>query len=304
MPSLKDYRDRIGSVKSTKKITSAMKMVAASKLKKAQDQAEKSQPYAKAMGEMLARVAAGVTVTNASPKLLIGTGSDQTHLLVVVTSDRGLCGGFNGNLVRLARNEILRLKADGKEAKIVTVGRKAKDLLKREFGGQIIKSFEGIGSGSRVQFSEANELTQFVLEQFEAGQFDICSLVYNNFISVLTQQPGTQQIIPFKLAETSNDNLNAEKEEGESAKSSSPYAFEPEEEAILAQLLPRNLGVQMFRALLDSAAGEQAARMTAMDNATRNAGDKINDLNLEYNRARQAAITTELIEIISGAEAL
>lgn len=304
MPSLKDYRDRIGSVKSTKKITSAMKMVAASKLKKAQDQAEKSQPYAKAMGEMLARVAAGVTVTNASPKLLIGTGSDQTHLLVVVTSDRGLCGGFNGNLVRLARNEILRLKADGKEAKIVTVGRKAKDLLKREFGGQIIKSFEGIGSGSRVQFSEANELTQFVLEQFEAGQFDICSLVYNNFVSVLTQQPGTQQIIPFKLAETSNDNLNAEKEEGESAKSSSPYAFEPEEEAILAQLLPRNLGVQMFRALLDSAAGEQAARMTAMDNATRNAGDKINDLNLEYNRARQAAITTELIEIISGAEAL
>lgn len=303
MPSLKDYRDRIASVKSTKKITSAMKMVAASKLKKAQDQAESSQPYARAMGEMLSRVAAGVTVTDASPKLLIGTGSDKTHLLVVVTSDRGLCGGFNGNLVRLARNEILRLQADGKDVKIVTVGRKAKDLLKREFGAQILKSFEGIGSGSRVQFSEANEVTQFVLEQFEAGNFDICSLVYNNFVSVLTQQPRSQQIIPFKLPET-GANDNEEEKADDNAALNSPYRFEPEEDAILAQLLPRNLGVQMFRALLDSAAGEQAARMTAMDNATRNAGEKINDLNLEYNRARQAAITTELIEIISGAEAL
>ena len=300
MPSLKDYRDRIASVKSTKKITSAMKMVAASKLKKAQDQAESSQPYAQAMGEMLARVAAGVTVTDASPKLLIGTGSDKTHLLIVVTSDRGLCGGFNGNLVRLARNEILRLKADGKDVQIITVGRKAKDLLKREFSSQIIKSFEGIGAGSRVQFSEANEVTQFVLEQFDASNFDICSIVYNNFVSVLTQQPNAQQIIPFKLPETSNDNAD---EEG-ADKLVSPYAFEPEENEILGLLLPRNLGVQMFRALLDSAAGEQAARMTAMDNATRNAGDKINDLNLEYNRARQAAITTELIEIISGAEAV
>lgn len=299
MPSLKDYRDRIASVKSTKKITSAMKMVAASKLKKAQDQAEASQPYAKAMGEMLARVAAGVTITDASPKLLIGTGSEQTHLLIVVTSDRGLCGGFNGNLVRLARLEIARLEGEGKTVKLITIGRKARDLLKRAHSDKMLHSFVGVGAGARVNFAEANEVTQMVLEQFEAGNFDVCSLIYNNFKSVLTQTPNAQQIIPFKLPEASeaNDNETAEV-------LASPYAFEPEENEILGQLLPKNLGVQMFRALLDSAAGEQAARMTAMDNATRNAGDRINGLTLEYNRARQAAITKELIEIISGAEAV
>lgn len=302
MPSLKDYRDRIASVKSTKKITSAMKMVAASKLKKAQTQAEASQPYARAMADMLARVAAGVTVTNASPKLLIGTGSDQTHLLVVVTSDRGLCGGFNGNLIRKARQEITRLEAEGKTVKLITVGRKARDLLKREHGSKIIQGFTGIGSGKRVSFSEANQITQLVLEQFEAGGFDVCAMIYNNFVSVLTQKPQAQQIIPFKLPELDKANDNDAPSEGGEAKS--PYAFEPEEEEILGQLLPRNLGVQMFRALLDSAAGEQAARMTAMDNATRNAGKKINDITLIYNRARQAAITKELIEIISGAEAV
>ncbi len=302
MPSLKDYRDRIASVKSTKKITSAMKMVAASKLKKAQTQAEASQPYARAMAAMLTRVAAGVTVTNASPKLLIGTGSDQTHLLVVVTSDRGLCGGFNGNLIRKARLEITRLEAEGKDVKLITVGRKARDLLKREHGSKIIESFTGIGSGKRVNFSEANQITQLVLEQFETGGFDICSMVYNNFVSVLAQKPQAQQIIPFKLPELDKANDNDALSEADEVKS--PYAFEPEEEEILSQLLPRNLGVQMFRALLDSAAGEQAARMTAMDNATRNAGKKINDITLIYNRARQAAITKELIEIISGAEAV
>ena len=301
MPSLKDYRDRIASVKSTKKITSAMKMVAASKLKRAQTQAEASQPYASAMAEMLARVAAGVVVTDASPKLLIGTGSDKTHLLVVVTSDRGLCGGFNGNLVRKVRQEIIRLEAEGKEVKIVTIGRKAFDLLKRDQGSKIIESFMGIGSGKHINFSEANQITQLVLEQFEAGNFDVCSLIYNNFVSVLTQKPQSQQIIPFKIPELekANDNEGAQ-ENGVK----SPYDFEPEEEEILGQLLPRNLGVQIFRALLDSAAGEQAARMTAMDNATRNAGKKINDITLVYNRARQAAITKELIEIISGAEAV
>ena len=296
MPSLKDYRDRIASVKSTKKITSAMKMVAASKLKKAQDQAEASQPYAKAMGEMLARVAAGVTITDVSPKLLIGTGSDQNHLLVVVTSDRGLCGGFNGNLVRKARMEIMRLQGEGKNVSIITVGRKVRDLLKRQYADKIIHSYVGVGAGSRVNFAEADEITQMILEQFDAGKFDVCSLIYNNFKSVLTQTPTAQQIIPFKLPE-------AEKGE-EEEQLASPYQFEPEENAILGQLLPKNLGVQMFRALLDSAAGEQAARMTAMDNATRNAGDRINGLTLEYNRARQAAITKELIEIISGAEAV
>lgn len=299
MPSLKEYRDRIASVKSTKKITSAMKMVAASKLKKAQNQAEASQPYARAMGEMLSRVAAGVTVTEASPKLLIGTGSDQTHLLVVVTSDRGLCGGFNGNLVRLARLEIARLEGEGKTVKLITVGRKARDLLKRAHGPKIIHSYVGVGSGSRVQFAEANEVTQMVLEQFEAGNFDVCTMIYNNFVSVLTQTPNAQQIVPFKLPEVKESNDNEPQEV-----LLSPYTFEPEENEILGQLLPRNLGVQMFRALLDSAAGEQAARMTAMDNATRNAGKKINDLTLVYNRARQAAITKELIEIISGAEAV
>jgi F-type H+-transporting ATPase subunit gamma len=298
MPSLKEYRDRIASVKSTKKITSAMKMVAASKLKKAQDQAEASQPYARAMAQMLARVAQGITVTDASPKLLIGTGADQVHLLVVVTSDRGLCGGFNGNLIRLARLEIARLEGEGKTVKLITVGRKARDLLRRAHGRKIIKSFTGIG-GSRVSFAEANEITQLVLEQFAAGEFDVCSLIYNNFKSVLTQKPTAQQIIPFKLPETSEANDNAPAET-----LLSPYTFEPEENEILGQLLPRNLGVQIFRALLDSAAGEQAARMTAMDNATRNAGDRINALTLEYNRARQAAITKELIEIISGAEAV
>ncbi|MEM6811338.1 MAG: F0F1 ATP synthase subunit gamma [Pseudomonadota bacterium] len=301
MPSLKEYRDRIASVKSTKKITSAMKMVAASKLKKAQEHAESSQPYARAMAEMLQRVASGVIVTNASPKLLIGTGSDQTHLLVVVTSDRGLCGGFNANLVRLARQEITRLQGEGKTVKLVTVGRKARDLLKRDHKDKILESYTGIG-GSGVNFSEANEITQYILEAFEAGDYDVCSLIYNNFQSVLTQKPTAQQIIPFKLPEKeeANDNESAEPQE----QLASPYSFEPDEQEILSQLLPRNLGIQLFRALLDSAAGEQAARMTAMDNATRNAGDRINALTLEYNRARQAAITKELIEIISGAEAV
>lgn len=303
MPSLKEYRDRIASVKSTKKITSAMKMVAASKLKKAQAQAEASQPYAKAMGGMLARVAKGVTISDTSPKLLIGTGSDKTHLLVVVTSDRGLCGGFNGNLIRLARLEIARLIGEGKQVKIITVGRKARDLLKRGHSDKMLHNFVGVGAGSRVNFAEANAVTEMVLEQFEAGNIDVCSMIYNNFKSVLTQTPTAQQIIPFKLPEVS-DNA-AEKEVAHAEEQlASPYHFEPEENEILGQLLPRNLGVQMFRALLDSAAGEQAARMTAMDNATRNAGEKIKDLTLVYNRARQAAITKELIEIISGAEAV
>ncbi len=305
MPSLKEYRNRIVSVKSTRKITSAMKMVAAAKLKKAQDQAEASQPYASAMGEMLARVAAGVTITPSSPKLLIGTGADQVHLLIVVTSDRGLCGGFNGNLVRTARQEIRRLENEGKTVKIVAVGRKARDLLKRTHASKIVHSFTGLGAGKQVSFAEANEITQLILDQFNTGGFDVCTLIYNNFKSVLTQTPRAQQIIPFKLSEPdqANDNAKAKNVE-EKTDLASPYTFEPEEEEILGKLLPRNLGVQIFRALLDSAAGEQAARMTAMDNATRNAGDMIKGLTLRYNRARQAAITKELIEIISGAEAV
>lgn len=306
MPSLKEYRNRIVSVKSTRKITSAMKMVAASKLKRAQEKAEASQPYARAMAAIMDRVAKNVIITSASPRLLAGTGKDQTHMVVVVTSDRGLAGGFNANLVRMARIEIRRLLAEGKTVKLVTVGRKARDLLRRDFASLIVKSFINLGAGKSLTFAEADEVTQFVLASFEAGEFDVASILYNKFVSVLAQKPTMQQIVPFKAEEPSaKDTSIANKTDvltGEAL--TSPYSFEPDEEEILALLLPRNVGVQMFRAMLDSAAGEQAARMTAMDNATRNAGDMIKKLSIQYNRARQAYITKELIEIISGAEAV
>lgn len=296
MPSLRDYRDRITSVKSTRKITSAMKMVAAAKLKKAQDAAEKAQPYAQAMAGMMARVAGGIVLSTASPKLLIGTGRDQVHLLIVVSSDRGLCGGFNGNLIRFAKAEVLRLQREGKTVQLLTVGRKARDILKRDFASLIIKSFTGIGGKERVGFAEVNEISKYMLGLYEENKFDVCHLVYNEFKSVLAQPPKTQQLVPFTLPE--------QKETTKTAELKSPYDFEPEEERLLAELLPKNISMQIYRALLDSAAGEQAARMTAMDNATRNAGDMIKDLSLQYNRARQAYITKELIEIISGAEAV
>lgn len=304
MPSLRDYRDRIKSVKSTRKITSAMKMVAASKLRKAQDQAEASQPYAEAMADMLSRVAANVVINESSSKLLAGTGSDQRHLLVVVTADRGLCGGFNGNLVKKAIVRINELRTEGKDVSVLCVGRKGRDALKRGYSSAIEQSFVGILGSSKVDFADASKVTEYILEQFDAGNFDVCSLVYNEFVSVLTQKPTVSQLIPFALPEAAE--AQEDEDEGDKAKSEavSPYDFEPEEEAILEALLPRNLGVQIFRALLDSAAGEHAARMTAMDNATRNAGEMIDDLTLAYNRARQAYITKELIEIISGAEAV
>ena len=298
MPSLRDYRDRISSVKSTRKITSAMKMVAAAKLKKAQDAAERAQPYSNSMAAMMARVAAGVTLSAASPKLLIGTGQDQTHLIIVMTSARGLCGGFNGNLIRFAKTKIESLKAEGKTVQLLTIGRKARDILKRDYADLIIKSFTGIGGKDKVDFADVNEISTYMLGLFEENKFDVCHLAYNEFKSVLSQPPQLQQLIPFSLPEAEEENKK------ESSKQTSPYAFEPEEEAILAELLPKNVSMQIFRALLDSSAGEQAARMTAMDNATRNAGDMINDLSLQYNRARQAYITKELIEIISGAEAV
>lgn len=300
MPSLKEYRDRIVSVKSTRKITSAMKMVAASKLKRAQEQAEASQPYASAMANMMARVASGVVISPSSPKLLIGTGSDQRHLLLVITSDRGLAGGFNANILRRARQDIRRLQNEGKDVSLVCVGRKAHDLLRREFGALIVKSFSGLGGKSVVTFAEVDQIAQLVLERFDADLFDVCTILYNEFKSVLVQRPVSQQLIPFTVPETNaNDNADAAKDAA-----IIPYSFEPAEDEILQALLPRNIGVQLFRALLDSAAGEQAARMTAMDNATRNAGELINRVTLQYNRARQAHITKELIEIISGAEAV
>lgn len=299
MPSLRTYRDRIKSVKSTRKITSAMKMVAASKLRRAQEQAQASQPYAQAMSEMLARVAKNVVINASSSKLLVGTGSEQRHLIVAVTADRGLCGGFNASLVKAVREKIRELQAEEKEVFIVCVGRKGRDLLKRAFSARIWQGFTGITGKNRVEFVEANKVTQYILEKFEAGEFDVCSLAYNKFENVLSQPPVVQQIIPFDLPEPASDSVHKEAEEPKS-----PYAFEPEEESILSALLPKNIGVQIYRALMDSSAGEQAARMTAMDNATRNAGEMIKGLTLQYNRARQAYITKELIEIISGAEAL
>lgn len=292
MPSLKDYRTRIASVKSTRKITSAMKMVAASKLKRAQEAAEASQPYARAMAGMISRVAAGVK-GDAGPKLLVGTGSNKKHLLVVCSSDRGLCGGFNGNLVRFTKIEVRRLQAEGKQVEIVCVGRKARDVLKRDFSKLMTDSIVGLGGRGRLGFADALKVSDMILAKFNRGEYDVCSLVYNQFVSVLAQKPATQQLIPFVMA--ANENVEA---------GTSPYSFEPEEDVILADLLPKNISVQVFRALLDSAAGEQAARMTAMDNATRNAGDMIKNLSVKYNRARQAYITKELIEIISGAEAV
>jgi F-type H+-transporting ATPase subunit gamma len=308
MPSLRTYRDRIKSVKSTRKITSAMKMVAASKLRRAQEQAEASQPYAQAMAEMLTRVAKNVVINASSSKLLVGTGSDKRHLIVAVTADRGLCGGFNASLVKAVREKIRELQVQDKEVFIVCVGRKGRDLLKRSFSSRIWHGFTGVTGKNRVEFVEANKVTQYILEKFEAGEFDVCSLAYNKFENVLSQPPVLQQIIPFDLSDVPVTAPSAKK--GEAAPVAvenglkSPYAFEPEEESILSALLPKNIGVQIYRALLDSSAGEQAARMTAMDNATRNAGEMIKGLTLQYNRARQAYITKELIEIISGAEAL
>lgn len=309
MPSLRDYRDRIKSVKSTKKITAAMKMVAASKLRRAEEQAAKSHPYAQSMAKALARVTHNITVGPTSSPLLRGTGSDQVHLLVVVTSDRGLCGGFNANILKEARRRIYALKEQGKDVKILCIGRKGYDSLRTDFKPLIVKHFFDITSQKRIHYSEAQAIRDYIVSEFFAGSFDVCSLVYSNFVSIMVQQPTGQQLIPFEMDEnvseaaklqTIDGNMDAMDGEVHAA----PYEFDPDENSIINTLLPRNVGVQLFRALLDSAAGEQAARMTAMDNATRNAGDVIKSVTLEYNRARQAYITKELIEIISGAEAV
>lgn len=299
MPSLRDYRDRIKSVKSTRKITSAMKMVAASKLRRAQEQAENAQPYAHTMAEMLARLAGNVGKSKSAPRLLSGTGSDQKHLIILVTADRGLCGGFNANAVKAARLKIRELQAEGKDVSLVCVGRKGRDALNREYKNIIKHSFRDVFGKNQVEYAQADKIREYLLEQFEAGAFDVCTVIYNEFKSVLFQTPSALQLIPFQATAIPANNTS-----GAVVKPKSHYEFEPSEDEILEKLLPRNLGVQIFRAMLDSAAGEQAARMTAMDNATRNAGEMIKDLTLQYNRARQAYITKELIEIISGAEAV
>jgi len=294
MPSLKDLRNRIRSVRSTQKITSAMKMVAASRLRRAQEQAEAARPYAERMERVLASLAARMSGLSGGPKLLTGTGKADTHLLVVATSDRGLAGGFNATILREARRQIRDLLGAGKTVKILTIGRKGRDGLRRDHARLIHDSLTDIGR-RRLSFEDARDIAQRVLGLFEAGEFDSCTIIFNRFRSAITQITTAQQLIPFPRP----DAAGAPSDTGGAI-----YEFEPDEEEILAELLPRNLAVQIYTALLENAASEQGARMTAMDNATRNAGDMINRLNTVYNRSRQAAITKELIEIISGAEAL
>ena len=293
MASLKALRARINSVKSTRKITSAMKMVAASKLKRAQSQAEAARPYAERMQRMLAALAASAAGSPTAPRMLVGTGKDQVQLLVVVTADRGLAGAFNTNVGRAARAAIQRLEGQGKTVRVITVGRKGRDYLRREYASRLVGEFSFAGK-KRVEFSDVNEVAARVTAMLAAGEFDVCTIVYNRFQSVISQIPTEAQLIPLALPAT----------EAAAPAGGAQYEFEPDEEAILAALLPRNMAIQLFRALIESAAGEQGARMSAMDNATRNAGEMINRLTLNYNRTRQANITRELIEIISGAEAV
>jgi F-type H+-transporting ATPase subunit gamma len=297
MASLKDLKLRINSVKSTQKITKAMKMVAASKLRRAQEAAEAARPYAARMEQVLAALAAGVPASDANPKLLSGTGRDQVHLLIVATAERGLCGGFNSSITRLARQKIQSLIAEGKQVKILCVGRKGRDALRRDYAKLIIETVEVHGGIRKQGFDIARRIAERAFELFEAGEFDVATVFYSRFKSAIQQFPTAQQIIPASLPEV------AQVGDGPDLKGAI-FTFEPDEEEILAALLPRNVAVQIYRALLENAASEEGSRMSAMDNATRNAGDMITRLTLTYNRTRQAAITKELIEIISGAEAL
>lgn len=294
MASLKDLRGRIASVKSTRKITSAMKMVAASKLRRAQAAAEAARPYAQRMERMLGALAGSIAGQSGAPPMLAGTGKDEVHLLIVATSDRGLCGGFNSTIVRNTRAFILDLQRQGKAVKLLLVGRKGRDQLRRDQLRLFVDTFEGFGRRG-ITFAEADQVADKVTAMFEAGEFDVCTVIYNRFKSAIAQEVTRQQLIPFPAPEAGGETADGAR---------ALYEFEPSEEGILADLLPRNLAVQIFRALLESFASEQGARMTAMDNATRNAGEMINSLTIRYNRSRQAQITKELIEIISGAEAL
>ncbi len=290
MPSLKDLRNRIASVKATQKITKAMQMVAAAKLRRAQSAAEAARPYAERMAVVLGNIASGVTIGPETPRLLAGTGADRVHLLIVCTAERGLCGAFNSSIARLARDHALRLMGEGKTVKIICVGKKGYDVLRRQFSEQIIDLID-LRSVRQLGFEQGDMIAQKVLALFEQGEFDVATLFYSRFRSVIAQIPTAQQIIPAQI-------------EGGGSSSDAVYDYEPDESEILATLLPRNLTIQIFRALLENAASEQGARMSAMDNATRNAGEMIKKQTMTYNRSRQAMITKELIEIISGAEAL
>ena len=291
MPSLKDLRVRINSVKSTQKITSAMKMVAASKLRRAQQQAEAARPYADRMERMMSSLAQSVIGSPTAPRMMVGTGADQVHLLIAVTADRGLAGAFNSNVGRATRNLARRLELEGKTVKIYAVGRKGRDYLKREMARLLIGDVSYAGK-KRLEFSDAEDIGAHITAMLNAGEIDVCTVVYNRFQSVISQVTTEMRLIPMPMPEAAPSATAAQ------------YEYEPDEETILARLLPQNLNIQLYRALLESAAGEHGARMTSMDNATRNAGDMIKRLTLNYNRARQANITRELIEIISGAEAL
>jgi F-type H+-transporting ATPase subunit gamma len=291
MPSLKAIRTRIASVTATRKITKAMQMVAAAKLRRAQDAVTAARPYAEKMSSVIASLAKGLAGNPGAPPLLTGNGRDQVHLVIVATADRGLCGGFNTNIVRLARQKIHALQRDGKEVKILTVGRKGRDQLKRQFSRQIVGEIEHT-SVKQIGFANALAIGRRVLEMYEAGEFDVATLIYSRFKSVISQVPTAQQLIPAPI------------DEAAAMATGTVYEYEPEEAEILAELLPRNVSVQIFKALLENVAGEFGAKMSAMDSATRNAGDVIDKLTILRNRTRQAQITKELIEIISGAEAL
>ncbi len=291
MASLDDLKKRIASVKSTQKITKAMKMVAAAKLRRAQESAEKGRPYSEKMNNVILNLSSGISDKENAPKLLSGTGNDKIHLCVVMTSDRGLCGGFNSNIIKKAKSYFSKILSEGKELKIITVGSKGNDQLKRMYGDKIIENIS-FKESKNANYFDADKVGKMVIDKFESSEFDICTIFYNQFKNVITQIPQAQQIIP----------LNSEDSEENSSDES--YEFEPDEDEILSNLLPKNISTQIFKAMLENSASEQGSRMSAMDNATRNAGEMVDKLTIQYNRSRQAAITKELIEIISGAESL
>ena len=291
MASLDDLKKRIVSVKSTQKITKAMKMVAAAKLKRAQDNAEKGRPYSEKMNNIILNLSRGISDKENAPKLLSGTGNDKVHLCVVMTSDRGLCGGFNSNIIKKAKSYFSKILSEGKELKIITVGSKGNDQLKRMYGDKIIENIS-FKESKNANYFDADKVGKIVIDKFESSEFDICTIFYNQFKNVITQIPQAQQIVPLN-SEDSEDNTSEES-----------YEFEPDEDEILSNLLPKNISTQIFKAMLENSASEQGSRMSAMDNATRNAGEMVDKLTIQYNRSRQAAITKELIEIISGAESL
>ena len=291
MASLDDLKKRIASVKSTQKITKAMKMVAAAKLRKAQESAEKGRPYSEKMNNVILNLSSGISDKENAPKLLSGTGNDKVHLCIVMTSDRGLCGGFNSNIIKKAKSYFSKILNEGKELKIITVGSKGNDQLKRMYGDKIIENIS-FKESKNANYFDADKVGKIVIDKFENSEFDICTIFYNQFKNVITQIPQAQQIVTLN-SEDSEDNTSEES-----------YEFEPDEDEILSNLLPKNISTQIFKAMLENSASEQGSRMSAMDNATRNAGEMVDKLTIQYNRSRQAAITKELIEIISGAESL